>query len=302
MKRLKREYPLLVNTILQICFVSSLRRQGSIFPGSRAKPGMTNTALWITLLCILLPHCAHVPKDYREKPTFILPNPIPLLKYHEGKAKATNSIIGEGKIRIKSSHKKFVFDFLLAAHTPSSLRLESSHSLGGTLGILVTNPKEFLYYDIEQKTLYKGKNRIHILPDVFPYELTTKEIVGCVTHTFPLPQDMKNMVFNYDEKENVYKIVFYSNKKKWQILFDPVHHFILEMNMEDLKTASTTMIQYGNFEKIKSNFYFPKIIKLFSPSTKMNFELTFDKIEFPQKISSHFFHLSTPKGVITIQN
>lgn len=277
MKRLKKEYPLLASKILQIWIP--------------AFAGMT-----------LLLSCAHIPKETREKPTYILTSPTPVLKKHLEKTKYLKNIIGEGKIRIKSSHKKFVFDFLLAVKKPFSVRLESSHSLGGTLGILVTNPKEFLYYDIEQKTLYKGKDRIHILPNIFPYELTTKEIVGSITHSFPLPEVIKNELFSYDEKENVYKMTFEGNEKKWQVLFDPNNYSILEINIEDLKTSTSTLIQYSNFEKLKSNFYFPKTVKLFSPSTKMNFELTFDKVEFPQKISQDFFHLSVPKSVITVQN
>ncbi|MBI2608685.1 MAG: DUF4292 domain-containing protein [Deltaproteobacteria bacterium] len=250
--------------------------------------------LFSFFLCLFLSHCSTLKRAPREKPQHILSDSKKVLDQYYYLSKQKQSIKAQGKIRIQDGRRKYAFDFLMAANHPSSLRLEAEHSLGGTLAIIVTNPSQFIYYDLTKNTLYRGTNTLPILPYYFPYHFTKEELVGCLTLQFPLPRKIKDAHLEFNNQDNTYLLTFSNKNKFWKVSLDPHHFFTLDLEIRNSQNKAELEISYYQFKKIGKNKFLPQLIKLHSPLEGTQAEISFSEIETPPHLSPNFFKLSVP--------
>ena len=261
-----------------------------------------NKLFLLLISFIFIQNCAHLKRETRSQPEKILTRVADVLKLYSQEKTKKNRLIADGKIKIETRESTHSFDFDVALHAPTSTRLELSHTLGGTLAILITNPQEYLFYDINDKVVHKGKDKISVVPNLFPSSLSPVELTHVLLNQFPLPQTKKNLDLIYDTHENAYQLSFLANSKKWRVLLDPTQFYLLEIHVLDLDESPYLSVAYYHFQKIKEGLYFPQYVKIDSPKTQASLLLRYESLSFEKLVYPHFFKLDVPEGVETIRN
>ena len=259
--------------------------------------------LFILLISLVfIQNCASLKREERSKPLHILTSYERVLKLHSLEKSQKKQLIADGKIKIETESTTQSFDFDLAVKYPSQTRLELSHALGGTLAILVTNPQEYLFYDVGDKVVHKGKDKISVVPSLFPYSLTPAELTHILLNQFPIPRAMKNVKLAYNAQENAYEIIFLADFKKWQILLDPTQFYVLEVQIRELDESPYLSVAYYHFRNIKEGLYFPQYVKIDFPKTNASLLLRYESLNFEKELHPHFFKLDIPEGLEIIRN
>ena len=261
-----------------------------------------NRLLLLIISFIFVQSCASLKREARPQPENILTRTEDVLRLHAQDQSKKNRLVADGKIKIETESATHSFDFDLAAQFPISTRLEFSHTLGGTLAILVTNPQEYLFYEINEKLVHKGRDRISVLPSLFPYPLTTAELAQVLLNQFPMPSVKKNLDFTYNAHENAYEISFLAQSKKWRFLFDPTQFYLLGVSIRKLDESLHLSVEYYHFTKIKEELYFPKVLKIDSPLTHATLLLKYENLNFEKPLHADFFKLDIPEHVEIIRN
>jgi len=261
-----------------------------------------NKISFLIISFIFIQSCASLKREARPQPEKILTRAEDVLKLHAQEKSKKNKLVADGKIKIETESATHSFDFDLAAQFPISTRLEFSHTLGGTLAILVTNPNEYLFYEINEKLVHKGKDRVSVLPSLFPYPLTTAELTQVLLNQFPIPSVKKSLEFVYNTHENAYEISFLAQSKKWKFLFDPTQFYVLGVSIRELDESLHLSVEYYHFTKVKEGLYFPKVLKIDSTLTHATLLLRYDNLNFEKPLYTDFFKLDIPEHVEIIRN
>ena len=251
---------------------------------------------------VFIQNCASLKRETRAQPEKILTSAEHVLKLHALEKAYKKQLIADGKIKIETENSTNSFDFDLAAQFPSSTRLELSHALGGTLAILVTKPQQYLFYEVNEKVVHKGKDKITVLPGLFPYSSTPAELTQVLLNQFPMPRVKKNLELIYNVQENAYQISFLAHSKKWRFLLDPTQFYLLEAHIRELDGSPYLSVAYYHFRKIKEGIYFPQYVKIDSPKTHASMLLRYESLNFEKLLRPHFFKLDIPEGVEIIRN
>ncbi|MEE9281461.1 MAG: hypothetical protein V3V67_14910 [Myxococcota bacterium] len=140
---------------------------------------MTRALAALALLGLALGGCAtRAPQDGFTPIDFEREQILERLRELQASGAERRTIRAEGSLRVKSPSGSGRFRQIILAERPTRLRLESQNPLGQTLSLLVTDGREYSFYDGEQ--INSGLASPFVLADTLGLDLRPGEAVDAL--------------------------------------------------------------------------------------------------------------------------
>jgi hypothetical protein len=212
-------------------------------------------------------------------------------KINEQSSKLT-SLDCEGDINIDSPELSSSGSLTVSVFKPDSIFFKLNGPFGISIANFLITQNNFIYYNIQENTVYKGPSTPANFAIILKIKLTFNDLLSGYTCSFHF-DDTSSANSEVLKDKNFYflKITGEDNTKCYWV--NPISFYIEKYEIRDKTGVTKLQIDYNDFELI-NNIYSPNNIYITNPIDKANLWISYSKKIFNK--NRLIFNLKIPKS------
>lgn len=131
-----------------------------------------------------------------------------LIKKLEANRRKIKTFTGQGTLSINSSTMNAKSSFEVIVKKPDSLKASFYGPFGIDLAQVLITQKDFMFYDIINNILYRGKMRNDVMKQLLKIDLPFDEVINALTGSVNLTDKLRIEPDKYENSEGMYKLTY----------------------------------------------------------------------------------------------
>lgn len=206
-----------------------------------------------------------------------------LIKKLEANRRKIKTFRGTGVISVSSSDLNARSNFEVILKKPDSLKVSFYGPFGIDLAHALITPDNFLFYDVINNNLYRGRMRDGIIKQVLKVEFPLDELVDALAGSVNLTDKLRVEPDKYDVEGDSYKLTYFHPDQNFEKIFT-VRNDDLAISQNLLKNSNGKILLEGKFSRFKTfdDVPIPQEIFLNDLSNKQSLRVDYRRIEINQ--------------------
>lgn len=219
-----------------------------------------------------------------------------LVKKLEANRRKIKVFQGTGVLSINSSEVNAKSNFEVIIKKPDSLRVSFYGPFGIDLAHALITPKNFLFYDVINNTVYRGLMKSGIIKQILKIELPLNEVVDALVGSVNLTDKLRIEPNKYELLDGSFKMIYVDSSLNLETIY-LVDENDLSITETQLKKIDGKLIMLGKFTRFSKyeDVPIPLEINLEDLANKQKLKVEYRKIEVNQ--SSSNLKLEIPSDV-----
>lgn len=206
-----------------------------------------------------------------------------LIKKLEANRRKIKTFRGTGVISVSSSDLNAKSNFEVILKKPDSLKVSFYGPFGIDLAHALITPDNFLFYDVINNNLYRGRMRDGIIKQVLKVDFSLDELVDALAGSVNLTDKLRVEPDKYEVEGDSYKLTYIDSEQSIEKIFT-VRNDDLAISQNLLKNSDGKVLLEGNYSKFRTfeDVPIPQEIYLNDLFNKQSLRVDYRRIEINQ--------------------
>jgi outer membrane lipoprotein-sorting protein len=135
-------------------------------------------------------------------------SPDRLIKRLEANRRKIKNFSGTGTISIKTSELDTKSNFKVEIKKPDSIKVSFYGPFGIDLASALLTPKDFLFYDVINNTVYKGKQKPGVMKEILKVNIQYDDLVDLATGSINLTDKLQSVPNATESEDDLLKLTY----------------------------------------------------------------------------------------------
>jgi len=227
-------------------------------------------------------------------------SPERIIKKLEANRRKVKTFYGTGILNIDSPEFSGKANFEVNLKKPDSIKIAVFGPFGIDIAQAMVTGKDFIFHDVLQNKVYKGKSNAPVLKKIFRIDLSFDEIVDAFAGSVNLTDQLSGEPDNFTSQGDDIKINYYDSKYSKNTSYLIARDELTLKRYLVSNSDGQTMIE-GSYSEFRSfeEVPVPYRISVKNPDLKQNIEIEYRNIEINK--TSKLFKIKIPEDAEVIE-
>ncbi|MDQ7815534.1 MAG: DUF4292 domain-containing protein [Melioribacteraceae bacterium] len=222
-----------------------------------------------------------------------------LIKKLEANRRKIKTFRGTGVLSVSSSVLNAKSNFEVILKKPDSIKVSFYGPFGIDLAHALITPDNFLFYDVINNNLYRGRMRDGIIRQVLKVDFSLDELVDALAGSVNLTDKLRKEPDNYDVDGDSYKLTYLDSDQNIEKIFT-VRHDDLAISQNVMRNINGKVLLEGKYSRFRTfdDVPIPQEIYLNDLLNKQSIRVDYRRIEVNQNSISLKFEIPSDVKIV----